>query len=79
MCTCRFVKPDEGRGLAYYDGKLELEQHLRRLGVPHSVVRPGVLFGRGDILVNNIVGAPSPADLRGVRRRAVQTPADARR
>ncbi|MCA9306087.1 MAG: NAD(P)H-binding protein [Phycisphaerales bacterium] len=48
------LKPDEGRGLAYYDGKLELEQHLRRLGVPHSVVRPGVLFGRGDILVNNI-------------------------
>ncbi len=48
------LKPGQGRGLAYYDGKTELESHLRGLGVPHSIVRPGVLFGRGDILVNNI-------------------------
>ncbi len=60
------LKPDEGRGLAYYDGKLELEQHLRRLGVAHSVVRPGVLFGRGDILVNNIAWVLRHLPLFGV-------------
>ncbi|HVZ93510.1 MAG TPA: NAD(P)H-binding protein [Phycisphaerales bacterium] len=48
------LKPDEGRGLAYYEGKLELERALRELGVAHTILRPGVLFGRGDILVNNI-------------------------
>lgn len=48
------LKPEQGAGLAYYDGKLELERALGELGVPHSIVRPGVLFGRGDILVNNI-------------------------
>lgn len=48
------LKPEQGEGLAYYDGKLELERYLKQLGVPCSIVRPGVLFGRGDILVNNI-------------------------
>lgn len=40
--------------LGYYKGKHELEVALESSGVPHAVVRPGVLFGRGDILVNNI-------------------------
>ncbi len=45
---------DEAHDLGYYKGKHELEDALRGLGVPHAIVRPGVLFGRGDILVNNI-------------------------
>lgn len=48
------LKPDDGRGLAYYDGKMQLERDLEGTGLPHAIVRPGVLFGRGDILVNNI-------------------------
>jgi NADH dehydrogenase len=48
------LKPDEGRGLAYYDGKMQLERDLEATGLAHAIVRPGVLFGRGDILVNNI-------------------------
>jgi NAD(P)-dependent dehydrogenase (short-subunit alcohol dehydrogenase family) len=48
------LKPEEGRGLAYYEGKLALEQALRAAGTSYAIVRPGVLFGRGDILVNNI-------------------------
>jgi uncharacterized protein YbjT (DUF2867 family) len=53
------LKPDEGAalGLAYYQGKAELERDLRTLGVPHAILRPGVLFGRGDVLVNNIAWA----------------------
>lgn len=45
---------DEADDLGYYRGKHELEDALRGLGVSHAIVRPGVLFGRGDILVNNI-------------------------
>ncbi|MCG3127209.1 MAG: hypothetical protein CHACPFDD_02067 [Phycisphaerae bacterium] len=48
------LKPEEGAGLAYYEGKLRLEKDLEAGGVSHAVLRPGVLFGRGDILVNNI-------------------------
>lgn len=48
------LHPERGAGLAYYDGKAELERALGDLGIPHAILRPGVLFGRGDILVNNI-------------------------
>jgi uncharacterized protein YbjT (DUF2867 family) len=45
---------DEADDLGYYRGKHELEEALRATGIPHAIIRPGVLFGRFDILVNNI-------------------------
>ncbi len=45
---------DQADDLGYYHGKHELEDALRATGIPHAIVRPGVLFGRFDILVNNI-------------------------
>lgn len=45
---------DKADDLGYYKGKHELEDALRATGISHAIVRPGVLFGRGDILVNNI-------------------------
>lgn len=48
---------DKADDLAYYRGKHELEDALRALDTPHAIIRPGVLFGRGDILVNNIAWA----------------------
>jgi uncharacterized protein YbjT (DUF2867 family) len=48
------LKPEQGHGLGYYEGKLQLEHDLAATGLPHTILRPGVLFGRGDILVNNI-------------------------
>jgi NADH dehydrogenase len=45
---------DEADDLGYYRGKHELEDALRASGLAHAILRPGVLFGRGDILVNNI-------------------------
>src|SRR4051812_36315019 len=43
--------------LGYYRGKHELENALAATGIPHAIIRPGVLFGRGDILINNIAWA----------------------
>ena len=40
--------------LPYYAGKARVEQALRETGVPHSIVRPTLVFGLEDILVNNI-------------------------
>ncbi|MBM4063078.1 MAG: NAD-dependent epimerase/dehydratase family protein [Planctomycetes bacterium] len=57
---------DEADDLGYYRGKHELEDALRASGLPHSIVRPGVLFGRGDILVNNIAWVLRHLPLFGV-------------
>ena len=40
--------------LPYYRGKARVEEALADTGVPHSVLRPALLFGEGDVLVNNI-------------------------
>jgi uncharacterized protein YbjT (DUF2867 family) len=38
----------------YFRGKARVEDALTASGVPWAVVRPTVVFGRGDVLVNNI-------------------------
>lgn len=40
--------------LPYYRGKAEQEEALRGCGVPWSIVRPTLVFGKEDILVNSI-------------------------
>lgn len=48
------ANPSLNSRLGYYRGKAILETALLELGVPHSIVRPTVIFGREDILINNI-------------------------
>jgi NADH dehydrogenase len=38
----------------YFRGKAEIERRLAELGIEHSIVRPTLVFGSKDILVNNI-------------------------
>jgi len=40
--------------LPYFRGKAELEQALRDAGLSYAILRPTVVFGREDILINNI-------------------------
>lgn len=40
--------------LPYYHGKAKQELILKESGVPYAVIRPTLVFGQGDILVNNI-------------------------
>jgi NADH dehydrogenase len=40
--------------LPYFRGKAELEAALRASGLSHAILRPTVLFGQEDILINNI-------------------------
>lgn len=40
--------------LPYFRGKAQVERALRRSTLPHAIVRPTVVFGREDILINNI-------------------------
>jgi NADH dehydrogenase len=48
------TSPSEESELPYFRGKAILEREIRESGLPHAIVRPTVVFGREDILVNNI-------------------------
>jgi uncharacterized protein YbjT (DUF2867 family) len=45
---------DESSRFPYFRGKGLLERELRELGVGYAIVRPTVIFGVEDILINNI-------------------------
>ncbi|MBI5883723.1 MAG: NAD(P)H-binding protein [Elusimicrobia bacterium] len=48
------TNPDIKSALPYFRGKAELESDLASLGVSYCVLRPTVLFGKEDVLINNI-------------------------
>lgn len=48
------TKPSLDSRWPYFRGKALVEASLRDSGVPFAVVRPRVVFGEGDILINNI-------------------------
>jgi NADH dehydrogenase len=51
------TNPAEDSSLEYFSGKARLERALRESGISHAILRPTVLFGREDILINNIAWA----------------------
>lgn len=48
------TNPDLQSDLPYFRGKAELELALQSLGLSYCILRPTVLFGKEDILINNI-------------------------
>ena len=46
--------PREDSPLDYYAGKARAEQAVRESGLAWAIVRPTLIFGDGDILINNI-------------------------
>jgi uncharacterized protein YbjT (DUF2867 family) len=48
------IKPDKNSKLEYYAGKGILEEALINSGISYAILRPGVIFGQEDILINNI-------------------------
>jgi NADH dehydrogenase len=48
------TNPSEQSDLEYFRGKAALERALVESGLSHAILRPAVLFGREDILINNI-------------------------
>ncbi|MDP6546982.1 MAG: NAD(P)H-binding protein [Phycisphaerae bacterium] len=51
------TNPSEDSPLEYFSGKAKLERALAETGVSHAILRPTVLFGKEDILINNIAWA----------------------
>jgi len=48
------TNPSQDCDLEYFRGKARLERELMNSGLAYSILRPTVLFGKEDILVNNI-------------------------
>ncbi len=48
------TNPSEDSPFAYFRGKARVEQMIRDSGLGYAIVRPTVIFGREDILINNI-------------------------
>ena len=48
------TNPSEDSPLEYFRGKAKLERALSETGLSYAVLRPAVIFGAEDILVNNI-------------------------
>ena len=51
------TNPSKDSELEYFSGKATLEQALIDSGISHAILRPTVLFGKEDILINNIAWA----------------------
>ncbi|MGE5221867.1 MAG: SDR family oxidoreductase [Omnitrophica WOR_2 bacterium] len=48
------TSPSEDSTLEYFRGKAQLERALKESGMSYAILRPTVLFGKEDILINNI-------------------------
>ncbi len=48
------TNPSEDSPLEYFSGKAKLEKALIESGLSYAILRPTVLFGKEDILINNI-------------------------
>ncbi len=51
------TNPSEDSHLEYFSGKGKLETILKDFGISYAILRPAVLFGKEDILINNIAWA----------------------
>ena len=48
------TNPSADSPLPYFSGKAEVEQALTKLPLTHAILRPTVIYGAEDILINNI-------------------------
>ena len=43
--------------LPYFLGKGQVEEILKGMGIPYAIIRPTLVFGKGDLLLNNMAWA----------------------
>ena len=60
------TNPSRGSGLAYFRGKALAEEAVVRSGMSYAIIRPTVIFGEGDVLINNIAWLARRLPLFGV-------------
>ena len=51
------TNPSSESALPYFRGKAQVEDMLVGLGIPYAIIRPTLVFGVGDLLLNNMAWA----------------------
>ena len=51
------TNPSPESRLPYFRGKGRVEEILRDMGIPYAIIRPTLVFGEGDLLLNNMAWA----------------------
>ena len=49
--------PSPDSPLPYFKGKWQVEDELKKIGIPYAIIRPTLIFGPNDLLLNNIAWA----------------------
>ena len=49
--------PSPNSPLLYFSGKWQVEDELKKIGIPYAIIRPTLVFGSNDLLLNNIAWA----------------------
>lgn len=60
------TNPSEDSPLEYFREKAKLESALKQTGISYAILRPAVIFGENDILINNIAWALRRFPVMGV-------------
>ena len=60
------TNPSKNSPLEYFSGKAVLEEALMKSGMSYTILRPAVIFGKEDILINNIAWAVRKLPVFGV-------------
>jgi uncharacterized protein YbjT (DUF2867 family) len=66
MVHVSITNPSEESPLEYFRGKARLERALIASGMSYAILRPAVLFGKEDVLINNIAWALRQLPVFGV-------------
>lgn len=48
------TNPSLETDLPYFKGKAEVEEYIKRSGISYAIIRPSLIFGFEDVLINNI-------------------------
>lgn len=76
MVHVSITNPTLASPLPYFRGKAELEQSVRNSGLSYAILRPTVIFGAEDILINNIAWLLRRFPFRGSWQRPIPPAAD---
>ena len=51
------ANPSNEYDLPYFRGKAQVEEMLKATGISHAIIRPTLVFGQGDLMLNNMAWA----------------------
>ena len=73
------TNPSNGYDLPYFRGKAQVEEMLKGLGITFSIIRPTLVYGNGDLLLNHMAWALRHFPVFRLRQRRTSWPGSSTR